>query len=153
MNCYACIDEDSSCTREASDHLLAQSFSSLSAADQSDSDPGNWSKTPETLNQHNVHHFSYYISIVFSGLLIHHACQKHFYPPRVVLNCCCACTSEGDERTHICLSFIWVAKRLLIPQGGDDFPNKSLPKRMRATLAGPNGKHNGNIPQTCKVLY
>lgn len=152
MNSCACIDEEGSCTREASNHLLAWSFSSLPAADKSDSDPEDWSKTPETLNQHNVRHFSYYISIVFSGLLIHHAWQKHFYPPRVVLNCCCACTGEGDERTHICLSFSWVAKRLLIPQNGDDFPNKSLPKRMRAPLAGSNGKHNGKITQTCNIL-
>lgn len=37
--------------------------------------------TPEPLNLHNVDHFTYYISIVFSGPLIHHACQKHFHPP------------------------------------------------------------------------
>lgn len=39
-------------------------------------------KTPEPLNLHNVDHFTYYISIVFSGPLIHHACQKHFHPPQ-----------------------------------------------------------------------
>lgn len=69
---------------------------------------------------------------VFSGLVIHHARQKHFFPPRVFLNCYCVCFGKRDERRHICLSLIWVAKRLLIPWSGDDFPNKSLPKHMPA---------------------
>lgn len=55
-----------------------------------------------------------------------------FLLPWVSLNCYCVCTGKRDERRHICLSLIWVGKRLLIPQSGDDFPNKSLPKHMPA---------------------
>lgn len=49
---------------------------------------------------------------------------------------------------HICLSLIWAAKRLLIPQSGDGFPNKSLPKQTLAwCISALMEKHNGKIAQ------
>lgn len=63
------------------------------------------------------------------------------HPSRVQLNCCCAHTGKRVKRLCICLSFIRVAKRLLIPRCGDDFPNKSLPKHMPARrIPRANGK-------------
>lgn len=71
------------------------------------------------------------------------------HPSRVQLNCCCAHTGKRVKRLCICLSFIRVAKRLLIPRCGDDFPNKSLPKHMPCSAHPPAlmEKHNGKITQ------
>lgn len=75
--------------------------------------------------------------------------KSTFFPPRVPpLIASCACTGKRDERRHICLSLIWVAKRLLIPQSGDDFPNKSLSQTHASQMhLRANGKHNGKITQ------
>ncbi len=80
----------------------------------------------------NADHFKYSITLfsVDWSSIMH---VKSFpAPPRVSLNCYCVCTGKRDDGRHICLSLIWVAKRLLIPRSGDDFPNKSLPKHTPA---------------------